>query len=137
MAELNQIYRCPICGIVSEVVGSGGGEMVCCGQEMQLLEAKTIDPELGEKHVPVIESGEGFIKIKIGSITHPMEEKHYIQWIEVIDPKTNDIMYRKYLKPGDKPELVLGEADCMGLTKNIGSLVVREYCNVHLLWANK
>lgn len=137
MIEINQVYKCTVCGNVVEVVHGGGGAMICCGQPMQLMEEKTQDPELGEKHVPVIEEGEGFIKVQVGSVPHPMEEKHYIEWIEIIDPATNNILQRKYLKPGDKPEMVLAEADCLGMTKNINNLVIREFCNVHLLWAKK
>jgi superoxide reductase len=137
MIEVNQVYKCAVCGNIVEVTHAGGGVMVCCGQPMMLLEEKTQDPELGEKHVPIIIEGEGFIKIQIGSVPHPMEDKHYIEWIEIIDPETNDILKRKYLKPGENPELVLSEADCMAMSKNINNLAVREFCNIHLLWAKK
>jgi superoxide reductase len=137
MTNLNQVYKCDICGNTIEVVGTGGGEMICCGQPMQLLEPKNADPELGEKHVPVIEEEGDQFKIKIGSIPHPMEEKHYIQWIEMIEADTGDRVCRKFLKPGDKPELIIKKTDCPGLVGNIDKFLIRECCSLHLLWANK
>jgi len=122
MTQLNQIYKCNICGNIVEVLHEGEGQLVCCGQPMELLMEKTEDVGQ-EKHVPVIEKTETGIKIKIGSIPHPMEEDHYIEWIEIIaDGKT----YREFLKPGDKPEV---EFDIR--TEKIEA---REYCNLHGLW---
>lgn len=97
--------------------------MVCCGQPIELLKEKTEDPEIGEKHVPVIEKTENGIKIKVGSVPHPMEEKHYIEWIEII---VDGRVYRKFLKPGDVPE-----AEFEIKAENIEA---REYCNIHGLW---
>jgi len=123
--ELNQIYKCPICGNIVEVTHVGGGELVCCGQPMQLLEEKTQHAEFSmEKHVPVIEKTEKGIKVLVGSIPHPMEEAHYIEFIEIItrDGKVG----RKYLKPGDLPEAYFNTESEV--------LYVREYCNLHGLW---
>jgi len=125
MTERLQVYKCNVCGNIVEVLNSGVGELVCCNQPMELLKEKTEDPGK-EKHVPVIEKTESAIRVKVGSITHPMEENHYIQWIEVINNKK---VYRKFLKPGDKPE---AEFKIMAET-----VEVREYCNIHGLWKSK
>ena len=122
LTERLQVYRCEICGNIVEVLHPGVGELVCCGQPMTLLEEKAKDVGL-EKHVPVIEKTEAGIKVKVGSILHPMEEKHYIEWIELI---ADDQVYRAFLKPGDKPEAEFRvEAE---------KLSAREYCSVHGLW---
>ena len=78
--NLNEIFKCAICGNIVEVVHVGGGELVCCGQPMNLLVANTVDAAK-EKHVPVIEKGESRVKIKIGSEPHPMTAEHHIEWI--------------------------------------------------------
>ena len=122
MTELNQIYKCNICGNVVQVLHTGVGELVCCGQPMELLKEKTEDEGL-EKHVPVIEKTENGVKVRVGSVPHPMEEKHYIEWIEII---VDGRSYRKFLKPGDAPE-----AEFEIKAENI---TAREYCNVHGLW---
>jgi superoxide reductase len=100
MTKLLEIYKCEVCGNILEMLHEGKGELVCCGQPMKLFEENTTDAAR-EKHVPVVEKIDSGFKIKIGSIPHPMEEKHYIEWIEVIaDGKA----YRQFLKPGDAPE---------------------------------
>ena len=122
MAEKLQIYKCEVCGNIVEVLHAGEGELVCCGQPMKLFEENTVDAAL-EKHVPVIEKTPDGYKVKVGSVAHPMEEKHYIEWIEIIaDGKT----YRKFLKPGDVPEATF----CI----QAESVTAREYCNLHGLW---
>jgi superoxide reductase len=125
MTEKLQIYKCEICGNIVEVLHAGAGELVCCGQPMKNLAAKTADVGK-EKHVPIIEKIAGGFKVKVGSIPHPMEEKHYIEWIEVIaDGKA----YRQFLGPGQSPEAVFN-IDAKTIT-------AREYCNVHGLWEGK
>lgn len=124
MIQKKQIYKCNICGNIVEVLEAGGGTLVCCGQPMEFLVEKTKD--IGqEKHVPIIERKEKEVKIKVGSLPHPMEENHYIEWIEiVVDGKS----YRQFLKPGDLPEAnfeISGEI-----------IFAREYCNLHGLWKN-
>ena len=122
MTELKQIYKCNICGNIVEVLHTGAGELVCCGQPMQLFEEKTED-EGKEKHVPVIEKIEGGVKVKVGSVPHPMEDAHHIEWVEVIaDGKS----CRKFLKPGDEPE---AEFEIRA-----EQVTAREYCSVHGLW---
>ena len=122
MTVIKQIYRCKVCGNIVEVLTAGGGVLVCCGQPMELLSEKKEDVG-SEKHVPVIEKTENGILVKVGSIPHPMEEAHHIEWIEVI---ADGMSFRKFLKAGDKPE-----ADfCLKAEK----IEAREYCNLHGLW---
>jgi len=122
MAKKLEIYKCNVCGNIVEVLHGGDGELVCCGQPMENLAEKTAD-QGKEKHVPVIEKIDGGYKVKVGSVAHPMEEKHYIEWIELLaDGKA----YRQFLKPGAAPEAVFNvKAD---------SVSAREFCNVHGLW---
>lgn len=122
MTEQKQIYKCNICGNIVEVLYAGGGQLVCCGQPMELLKEK-IEDVGKEKHVPVIEKTETGIIVKVGSMPHPMEEKHYIEWIEII---ADEASYRKFLKPTDKPEAEF----CIKAEK----IEAREYCNIHGLW---
>lgn len=122
MAKKHQIYKCDTCGNIVEVLHGGDGDLVCCGEEMKLFEEKTAD-EGKEKHVPVIEPSGDAVKVKVGSNPHPMEEKHYIEWVEITDGGT---VCKQFLKPGDDPEAVFKAAGT-GVT-------AREYCNVHGLW---
>ena len=125
MTQQNQIYKCNICGNITQVLHTGAGELVCCGQPMELLTEKTEDTG-AEKHVPIIETTENGVKIKVGSIAHPMEEAHYIEWIQII---ADGQAMRKYLKPGDAPEAEFPvKAD---------SIIARAYCNVHGLWRSR
>ncbi|OQX53806.1 MAG: desulfoferrodoxin [Candidatus Cloacimonas sp. 4484_209] len=122
MTQKLQVYKCEVCGNIVEVLHEGQGELVCCGQPMALFNEKSQE-EGGEKHLPVIEKIENGIKVKVGSIAHPMEEKHHIEWIEIIaDGKT----YRQFLSPGNPPEAIFNiEAT---------DITVREYCSIHGLW---
>ncbi len=122
MAERLEVYKCDLCGNIVEVLNGGGGELVCCGQAMGQLVENTVDAAK-EKHVPVIEKVDGGVKVKVGSVSHPMEEKHYIQWIEII---ADGIAYRQFLNPGDTPEATFA-VDAANVT-------AREYCNLHGLW---
>jgi superoxide reductase len=122
MAERYQVYKCEVCGNIVEVLHGGGGELVCCGQPMQLLTENTVDAAK-EKHVPVIEKIDGGYKVKVGEVAHPMEEKHYIVWIELI---ADGATYRKYLQPGEVPEAVF--------MVTAASVTAREFCNLHGLW---
>jgi superoxide reductase len=125
MVQQLQVCKCSVCGNMVEVIRVGGGDMICCGKPMENVVAKTAD--LGkEKHVPVVEKANGGIKVKIGSIPHPMEEKHYIEWVEVI---TDGKAYRQFLKPGQAPEAVFNV--------DAASATVREHCNLHGLWEVK
>jgi len=120
--EVKSILKCNVCGNIVEVLHVGGGEIICCNEPMQVVVENTVDASK-EKHVPVIEKSGNGILVKVGSIPHPMEEKHYIEWVELV---ADGISYRKFLKSGDKPEAffpVTGQ-----------SLSAREYCNLHGLW---
>ncbi len=122
MAKRLEVYKCGVCGNIIEVLHAGKGNLVCCGQPMNLLVENTVDAAK-EKHVPVIEKVNGGVKVKVGEVAHPMEEKHWIEWVEIIaDGKT----YRQYLNPGDTPEATFAvTAD---------QITAREYCNIHGLW---
>lgn len=122
MAKQHEVYKCDACGNIVDVLHGGGGELVCCGQPMILMTENTVDAAK-EKHVPVVEKTPQGIKVTVGSTLHPMEEKHYIEWIEVIaDGKS----YKQFLAPGQEPV-----AQFCVQAENI---VVREYCNIHGLW---
>ncbi|MFA7347656.1 MAG: desulfoferrodoxin [Desulfurivibrionaceae bacterium] len=122
MAEKLQVYKCDVCGNIVEVLHGGVGELVCCGQPMTLQTENTVDAAK-EKHVPVIEKVAGGYKVKVGAVAHPMEEKHHIEWIELI---AGDKAYRQFLKPGDAPEAFFAT--------DASPVSAREYCNLHGLW---
>ena len=118
MTTLNQIWKCNVCGNIIEIVHQGADALVSCGQPMVLQDEQTQDPEKGEKHVPVIEGK----KVKIGVVEHPMEDEHYIEWIEAI--YKDGAREKKFLKPGDKPTY----ESAMEIKS------ARAYCNLHGLW---
>jgi len=122
MAERMQVYECEVCGNIVEVFRGGKGALVCCGQEMKLLEENTVDAAV-EKHVPVIEKAQGGIKVKVGEVAHPMLEEHFIEWIEVVDGDTTCVAF---LKPGAEPEAFFPIESA--------GVVAREHCNLHGLW---
>lgn len=122
--KINEVYKCEICGNIVEVVHVGGGALVCCGKEMIWQEENTTDGTT-EKHVPVVERNNDRVKVVVGEVIHPMENEHYIEWIEIL---ADDISYKKFLKPELDPK---AEFDLPIGTKEI---VVREYCNLHGLW---
>lgn len=122
MAKRLEVYKCAACGNIVEVLEGGAGELVCCGEPMKLMTENTVDAAK-EKHVPVITKVEGGFKVAVGSVAHPMEEKHYIQWIELI---ADGKVYRQFLKPGEAPEAVFSVA--------AAQVSAREYCNLHGLW---
>ena len=123
--ELNQINKCNVCGNTIELVNLGNGQLVCCQKPMEELVPKITD-EGTEKHLPVLEDTESGILVKVGSIPHPMDDDHYIVWIEVVT--TDSKVYRHYLKPTHPPQtrFVLS-------SKNVKQ--IRAYCNLHGLWA--
>lgn len=122
MAERLQVYKCEACGNIIEVLHGGWGELVCCGQAMKLFVENTVDAAK-EKHVPVMEKEADSVKVKVGSVAHPMDEKHYIEWVEVV---AGDKVYRQFLKPAQAPEAVF----CPEGT----AATARAYCNLHGLW---
>jgi len=125
LTEQKQIYKCNVCGNIVEVLHPGVGQLVCCNQPMELQKEKTED--IGkEKHVPVVEIVGERAKVKVGSVPHPMEGKHYIEWVELITDKKT---HRVFLEPGKSPEawFKVGE-EVLG---------AREYCNIHGLWTTR
>ena len=126
MTEKLELYKCEICGNIAEVVISGGGELVCCGEPMKLLKAGTNDEAATEKHVPVFEYNENDLTIRVGSEPHPMIQSHYIMFIEAISDNQNRIT-RQYLHPDENPQMQF---------KNIDEekILAREFCNIHGLW---
>jgi len=123
MTKVKQVYKCEVCGNIVEVLHEAIGQLVCCGQPMKLMEEQTKDAST-EKHVPYIEKTSDGILVKVGqNQEHPMLDEHYIEWIELI---ADGESYRKYLKPGDKPQAVF----CI----TADSVSAREYCNIHGLW---
>lgn len=122
MANKLEVYKCELCGNIVETLHGGGGALFCCGQEMKLMAENTVDAAK-EKHVPVIEKCDAGTLVKVGSVAHPMEEKHYIEWVELlVDGKA----YRQFLNPGEAPEAFF---PVTGTT-----VVAREYCNLHGQW---
>jgi len=123
MAKIGQIYRCNICGNIVELVHAGKGSLVCCNQKMELLTENSVDAAK-EKHVPVIENNGDKVIVKIGEMPHPMEEKHYIEWIELV---ADDDVQRVFLKPGDGPAAKFNTVEGK-------EYFARAYCNLHGLW---
>lgn len=121
MKQSLKVFKCNVCGNIVEVLNDGAGQLVCCGQPMKHLVENTVDAAK-EKHVPVKEVVDGGLKVKVGSVAHPMDETHYIQWIEII---SDGKIYRQALKPGESPEAVFPVS---------GDWTAREYCNLHGLW---
>jgi superoxide reductase len=121
MTEKLQVYKCEVCGNIVEMLHGGMGELVCCGKAMKLFVENTVDAAK-EKHVPVKEQSDAGVTVKVGSVTHPMEEKHYIEWIEII---ADGKVYRQFLSPGQTPEAFFPVK---------GDVTAREYCNLHGLW---
>lgn len=122
MTEVRQVYKCEICGNMVEVIHKAGGSLVCCNKPMTLVVENTVDASV-EKHVPVIEKTQDGVVIRVGEVEHPMLEEHHIEWIEA---HTANKLYRKWLKPGEKPEAIFKVDEEV--------LFAREYCNIHGLW---
>ncbi len=122
MPNMLEVYKCIHCGNIVEVMHAGGGDLVCCGEPMKLMKEGTSDGAK-EKHVPVIEKTATGYKVKVGSVAHPMEETHWIEWIELI---ADGRSYTRFLKPGDAPEAEF----CIQATE----VSAREYCNLHGHW---
>jgi superoxide reductase len=128
MTKANQFYKCAICGNVVEVIEPHEGELVCCGQPMNLLEEKTAKQEGREKHVPIINMENGVLTVKVGSTPHPMEEKHYIELIQLL--RDGKVFVEKKLNPSDKPQAIFC---CI---KNSAGISARALCNIHGLWVS-
>lgn len=122
MAAQLEVYKCELCGNIIEVLHAGGGIPSCCDQTMKRISENSVDAAK-EKHVPVVEKVDGGYKVKVGSVAHPMEEKHYIEWIEL---KADGRVMRQFLKPGAPAEAVFATT--------AASVTARAYCNLHGLW---
>ncbi|HMB26059.1 MAG TPA: desulfoferrodoxin [Patescibacteria group bacterium] len=122
MPKMHSVYKCNVCGNIVILVHSGKGELVCCGQPMELKQGNSIDAT-EEKHVPVVKKTDQGLKIKVGEDPHPMSEEHHIEWIELL---TETKSIRRFLKPGEKPEAVFSESP--------EDYTARAYCNLHGLW---
>lgn len=119
MTKISEVYKCDICGNIVEILHEGIGQLVCCGQPMKLQKENTVEASI-EKHIPIIMEN----KVIVGSVEHPMEAKHYIEWIEATDgTQTAKI----FLKSEQKPE-----AEFYFKPKS-----ARAYCNLHGLWKSK
>ncbi len=127
MTQIGEIYKCGVCGNVVSVLDVGGGTLVCCGQNMNLLEVKTQEQEGKEKHVPVVTIDGNMVTVKVGSVEHPMEENHYIQMIQIM--KDGYVIACKRLKHTEKPEATF-------YIENTEGIKARELCNIHGLWTN-
>ena len=123
MTKKMEVYKCEVCGNIVEMVHQGAGQLVCCNQAMKMMEEQTAD-FVKEKHVPIIKATENGTKVIVGSSPHPMEERHYIEWIEIIH---GEYINRKYLNPGDPPEAEF----TIAYSDNLNA---REFCNIHGLW---
>lgn len=122
MSNQLEIYHCALCGQLIEVLQAGGGELVCCEQPMKCMVEGTTDAAK-EKHVPTIEKTATGYLVKVGAVAHPMEEKHYIQWVELV---ADGVSYTQFLKPGDAPQAEF----CI----QANHVIAREYCNLHGHW---
>lgn len=122
MTVIREIYKCEVCGNMVEVIHQSGGTLVCCGKPMTKVIENTVDASR-EKHIPVVEKLQDGISVKVGEAEHPMDDGHYIEWIEV---HTKNKVYRKYLKSGEKPQAVFK------IDEEI--IAVKEYCGIHGLW---
>ncbi len=122
MAERGQVFKCSEHELMVEVLHGGDGALEIHGKPMKLMAENTVDASR-EKHVPVIERIPGGFRVKVGGVPHPMEEKHYIEWIELT---AGDLVLRRYLKPGQEPVAeFMVQAD---------QVTAREFCNLHGLW---
>ena len=122
MPQKLEVYKCNLCGNIAEVLTGGAGALVCCGQDMVLMEENTVDAAQ-EKHVPVPTRVNGGWEVAVGSVAHPMEEKHWIEWIEL---NANGTSYREFLDPGQEPKAYF--------PVDASEVDVRSYCNLHGLW---
>lgn len=119
-----KFYKCPVCGNIVELIEGDIKRTKCCGQEMELLVANTVDAAV-EKHVPVYEVVDNELVVTVGEVEHPMSEEHYIMWVLLV---TDNRSYRVELKPNDKPVVKLPYVD---------NSTLYAYCNLHGLWKNE
>lgn len=116
-----KFYRCSICGNVIELIDGDSKRITCCGKNMELLVANTVDASV-EKHVPVYKKEGEKLIVSVGEVIHPMEEKHYIMWIALV---SDNKVTRVNLLPNEAPEAVFDYVE---------KAEVYAYCNLHGLW---
>jgi len=122
----NQIFKCNICGNIVEAVHTGNGELVCCGEPMHEVTENTQEEVATEKHIPVVEKNGEIITVTVGSVKHPMDEEHHIEWVELI---SGPIVHRRYLNPGEKPKVTF--------ILRAEEFTIRAHCNIHGLWSTE
>lgn len=122
MATRDEVYKCTVCGNIVAVVTTGKGILHCCGAPMEQMCENGVDAAQ-EKHVPVIEKNGDCVTVCVGSLAHPMQDEHFIEWIEIL---ADGVSYRQFLKPGDEPKA------CFTVTAS--EFIARAYCNLHGLW---
>ena len=118
-----KLYACPHCGNIVEMIHDTGVKPFCCGQKMNELIPNTVDAS-GEKHIPAVKVGEEIVEVNVGSVDHPMVDVHWIEWIQLVTDKGS---YRKWLNPGETPNVKF----LLGKEKPIAAYA---YCNLHGLW---
>ena len=118
-----KFYRCAHCGNIIHKIYDAGVPVVCCGQKMEEMVPNTVEAST-EKHLPKVELEGKMLSVDVGSVSHPMEDKHFIEWVCV---ETEKGILRKHLNPGEEPKLHfdLGEEK---------AVAVYAYCNLHGLW---
>lgn len=117
-----KVYHCELCGNLVVKAVDNAGELVCCGQAMDLLEADTVDAAK-EKHVPAIKREGNEVSVVVGEVEHPMTEEHYITNIFAVQ---GDKVQIAYLKAGQEPKATFTVGD--------GAVTIYEFCNLHGLW---
>jgi superoxide reductase len=122
MTTRNGVYKCAICGNIVAVLTGGQGALTCCNTPMDLMVENGTDAA-HEKHVPMVIGIGDDIEVSVGSVAHPMQEEHYIEWIELI---ADGVSYRKFLKPGETPDV--------NFSVEAEEITARAYCNLHGLW---
>ena len=119
----SKFYICAHCGNVIEMVHDAGVPVMCCGQKMDALIPNTVEAS-GEKHIPAVTVSENIVEVNVGSVNHPMVEEHWIEWVQLV---TDQGSYRKWMNPGQAPNVKFQ-------LLNEKPLAVYAYCNLHGLW---
>jgi len=117
-------YRCETCGQIVAIVKKTGAPIMCCGKPMKEIVPGTTDAAV-EKHVPVVSVADGVVTVTVGSVAHPMQPEHFIEWIAL---KTKFGNQRKVLSPGDEPKA------CFSICEGDEVEAAYAYCNLHSLW---
>ena len=118
-----KFYICPHCRNTVEMIYDTDIKLFCCAEEMQELVPNTVEAS-GEKHIPAVKVGVGKVEVNVGSVDHPMVNVHWIEWVQLVTDKGS---YRKWLNPGDAPNVKF-------LLSEEKPIAVYAYCNLHGLW---